>query len=59
MSKIAELEIEIQELLEKQVHPTKIARTLDIPLSWVYDALENMESESNTEVFSPFETINS
>jgi len=33
---------------------------LDVPLGLVYDTLESMEDEeSNTEVFSPFETMNS
>ena len=59
MSKMSELDIDIQELLEEKVHPTVIARRLHIPLSWVYNTLENVDEESNTEVYSPFETINS
>jgi|LauGreDrversion4_2_1035121.scaffolds.fasta_scaffold209136_3 hypothetical protein len=60
MSKMSELSIDIQEMLEDGVHPTAIAKRLDVPLGLVYDTLESMEDEeSNTEVFSPFETMNS
>jgi hypothetical protein len=59
MSKMADLEIDIQTMLEEGVHPSSIARRLEIPVSWVYDSLEYMEEESNTEVYSPFETVNS
>jgi hypothetical protein len=58
MSNMSELSIDIQEMLENSIHPTRIARILGIPLGMVYDTLESME-ESNTEVFSPFDTINS
>jgi hypothetical protein len=60
MSKMADLELDIQQMLDEGVHPTSVAKRLGIPLGWVYDALESMEGEeSNTEVFSPFETMNS
>jgi hypothetical protein len=60
MSKMSELSIDIQEMLEDGVHPTAIAKRLSVPLGLVYDTLESMEDEeSNTEVFSPFETMNS
>ncbi len=58
MSKMAELNIDIINMLEDRIHPTRIAKILGIPLGMVYDVLESME-ESNTEVFSPFETCNS
>jgi len=57
MSKMADLSLEVQLMLEDGVHPTKIARTLNIPLSWVYDTLEHMEPSE--EELSPFMTINS
>lgn len=60
MIKMSELELDIQQMLEEGVHPTSIARRLQIPLSLVYDTLEYMEDEEgNTEVFSPFVTVNS
>ena len=57
MSKMADLSLEIQLMLEDGVHPTSIAKRLDIPLSWVYDTLEQMEP--NEEDMSPFATLNS
>jgi hypothetical protein len=60
MSQMSELDIDIRTMLDNKIHPTKIAKQLQIPLTWVYDTLENMDnSENNTEVFSPFETMNS
>lgn len=59
MSNMSELSIDIQEMLEARIHPTSIAKILGIPLGMVYDTLENMEPESNTEVYSPFHTVNS
>jgi len=60
MSQMSELDIDIRTMLEQKIHPTKIAKQLQIPLTWVYDTLENMEdSESQFEVYSPFHTINS
>lgn len=45
MSKMSEISLEIQELLNQGVHPTNIAKLLQVPLAWVYDTLEMMESE--------------
>lgn len=57
---MSELAIDIENMLEQKIHPTKIAKQLQIPLTWVYDTLENMDdSEGTTEVYSPFETVNS
>ena len=52
---MSEISIEIMDYLEQGVHPVKIARLLDIPLTWIYDTLETMEEDS----FDPFNTINS
>lgn len=41
MSKLAELSYDIEQLYIEGLHPTKIARELDIPLSMVYDWLES------------------
>ena len=54
---MSEINLAIQELLEEGVHPTKIARTLKVPLTWVYDTLEMMEPAEPS--FDPYETINS
>ena len=55
---MSELNIDIVNMLEDRIHPTRIAKILEIPLGMVYDVLETME-ESNTEVYSPFHTVNS
>lgn len=57
MSKMSDISIDIQDMLEEGVHPTKIAKALKVPLSWVYDTLEMMESSEPS--FDPYETINS
>ena len=56
MSRMSELSIDIQAMLEDGHEPRAIARILEIPAEWVY---EEMLQESNTELFSPFETCNS
>ena len=57
MSKMSEISLEIQDLLVEGVHPTKIAKILQVPMAWVYDTLEMMESES--EQYDPYNTVNS
>ena len=57
MSKMAELYMEIGEMLEKGTHPATISAVLDVPVVFVYDVIESLEGHS--EEFSPFETINS
>jgi hypothetical protein len=59
MSKMADLSLEIQDMLERGSDPVTIAKILEIPITWVYETSENMNVESSTEVFSPFHTINS
>jgi hypothetical protein len=54
---MSEISLEIQDLLVEGVHPTKIAKILQVPLAWVYDTLEMMESES--EQYDPYNTVNS
>jgi hypothetical protein len=53
MSKMSELSILIQERLERGEEPVDIAYALDIPVSWVYEAMEMVEDSS------PYATINS
>jgi hypothetical protein len=52
MSKMADLSIEIQGMLEDGYLPVTIARELEIPVTWVFEEIEQEE-------LSPFETINS
>lgn len=52
MSKLSELSIHIQDMLEAGYLPVTIARELDIPVTWIFEEVEQEE-------LSPFETINS
>ncbi len=52
MSKMSELSIEIKDMLEDGYLPVTIARQLDVPITWVFEEIEQEE-------LSPFETINS
>lgn len=51
-----EVHMEIVKMLEAGDRPIKISVLLDIPVSMVYDLLEELEETSN---YSPFETVNS
>ena len=57
MSRMSELDLDIQYLLEKGRTAMEIARELEIPVSWVYEKPETVEEPQ--EVLSPFATINS
>ena len=57
MSRMSELDLDIQYLLEKGKTAMDIARELEIPVSWVYEKRETAEEPQ--EVLSPFATINS
>jgi len=56
MSRMSELSIDIQAMLEDGHEPRAIAQILEIPAEWVY---EQLLQESDKELFSPFETVNS
>jgi hypothetical protein len=56
MSKMSELVLDIQYLLDKGMAPVAVACELEIPISWVYNA---MDINEDTEFLSPFATINS
>ena len=58
MSVMSELQLDIQMMLEQDVHPTRIARILHVPLSVVYDVLESMDSNEDESLY-PDETVNS
>jgi hypothetical protein len=57
MSKVSELYTEIAEMLEKGTHPATISAVLDVPVFFVYDVVESIQSD--IEELSPFRTINS
>lgn len=57
MSRMSEISLEIMEHLDNGVHPVKIAKLLDVPLTWIYDTLESMEEQEDS--FDPYNTINS
>lgn len=58
MSKMADLDLDIQNFLEQGKNPVEIANLLEIPITWVYETSSEQE-KGNTEVYSPFVTINS
>ena len=57
MSRMSDLDVDIQDLLEKGRSPMDVARELEIPVSWVYEKPEAVEEPE--EDSSPFATINS
>jgi hypothetical protein len=62
MSKMAELAYDIEQLYIEGLHPTKICRELNIPLTMVYDWLEscNVAADEDVadvpqeEIYSPY-----
>lgn len=71
MSKMAELSMQIDDLVEQGMSAKFIAVALDIPLAWAEQAIndrmdlelakqyESMEYARQLEDFSPFDTFNS
>ena len=55
---MADLDIEIREMLERDTNPVVIAKMLDIPITWVYDTLERMD-DPDEELYHPNNTVNS
>jgi hypothetical protein len=49
---MSDLSLEIQDMLEEGYLPVTIARELEVPITWVFEEVEQDE-------LSPFETINS
>lgn len=45
MSKIKDMLIDIQDLLEQGMEPNDIARILQVPVNWVYEAQSIMEDD--------------
>lgn len=56
MSKMADLDLSIRDMLEEGYNPVSISVRLGIPLHFVYDVLEY---EQDMEELSPFNTVNS
>ena len=52
MVKVAELSADISSMLEAGYLPVTIAQQLDVPITWIFEDVEQEE-------LSPFETINS
>lgn len=59
MSKMAELDMEITDMLDDGYRPVTIASILNVPVTWIYEVAEKQQEESNTEVYSPYATVNS
>ena len=57
MSKVNELYLDIELMLEQGTHPATISAVLDVPVSWVSEVLD--DAEKPDEDFSPFKTVNS
>ena len=47
MSKMSDLDIQIQERLERGEEPVDIAYALEIPVSWVYEIRNTEENVAN------------
>ena len=47
MSKMADLDMEIRNMLEEGLRPFTIANLLDIPLQMVYDVLDAQEDDAS------------
>jgi hypothetical protein len=47
MSAMSQISLEIQEMLEQGHHPRAVSFSLEVPLEWVYDALDQVERSHN------------
>jgi len=54
MSKMADLDLAIKELLTAGNDPVIVAQFLEIPITWIYETSDNVDED-----FNPFNTINS
>ena len=56
----SDMSYDIEQLYIEGLHPTKIAKELGIPLTMVYDWLEEQNvAEEPQEDYSPYDTVNS
>lgn len=58
MSKVGDLILDIQYLVDKGKTPVQIAQELEIPINWVYESAQILDQDS-TQDCSPFATVNS
>ena len=58
MSKMADLHVEIEEMLFKGTHPSTISAVLEVPVTWVYEVSDSVDN-TDLEIYNPFKTINS
>jgi hypothetical protein len=58
MSKMSQIHFEIQERLEQDEDPKKIASEMGVSLTWVY-AVQEFSTMQENECYSPYQTINS
>ena len=60
MSRMSDLYVEINDMLEAGYLPVTVARILEIPVTWVYETADTeISGEDITEELSPFLTVNS
>jgi hypothetical protein len=57
MSKLADVAYDIEQLYIEGLHPTKICRELDIPLTMVYDWLESTGVDAEGPAISEGEAV--
>jgi len=55
MSKMADLDITIQEMILEGAEPAVIAKVLNVPMEWVEATMVSMEPESGDESFDAFD----
>jgi hypothetical protein len=58
MSKVGDLLLDIQYLTNKGKTPVQIAQELEIPINWVYESTQILDSDVDQDC-SPFATVNS
>lgn len=52
MSKLSDLSIQIQEMLDEGMEPEAISRALEVPVSWVFVELP-LEQEDSANWYNP------
>jgi hypothetical protein len=57
MSKMSDVDIEIQEMLQAGIDPVAIAVALDVPMEWVEATVASMEPEPSDESFDVFDDL--
>ena len=57
MSKISELYLDIELMLEQGTHPATISAVLEVPASWVYEVVEQSGAAGKNANISPFDLV--